>query len=130
LRTGYLDNCHIHNLKLGQDIDQRLGPGGALEALIEAKEQGIIRHIGCTAHRSDILLEALRRFDFEIILVPMNIVEREPLQKLIPVCQEKGVGVTIMKPLATGVLPATLALKWLVNQPIATCVPVQDRLRK
>jgi len=69
------------------------------------------------------LVEALRRFDFETILVPMNIVEREPLAELIPLCLERGVGITIMKPVATGLLPAPLALKWLLNQPISSAVP-------
>ncbi len=123
LGTHYLDNVHLHAIRQGEDMDNRLGPGGALEALIEAREQGLIHHIGCSSHRSEALIEALRRFPFEIILVPMNIVEREPLDKLIPLCHEKGVGVTIMKPVATGLLPATLALKWLLNQPIAVAVP-------
>jgi aryl-alcohol dehydrogenase-like predicted oxidoreductase len=123
LRTDYVDNCHLHALQVGEDMDARLGPGGALEALIEAKEQGIVRHIGCTAHTCRALIEALHRYDFEVILVPMNIVNREPLRELVPLCQEKGVGVTIMKPVATGLLPATVALKWLLNQPIATAVP-------
>lgn len=123
LQTDYLDNCHIHGLKKGEDMEKRLGAGGALEALIEARRKGLIRHIGCTSHRSDVLVEALKRFDFDIILVPMNIVEREPLKELIPLCLSRGVGVTIMKPLATGLLPANLALKWLINQPISTAVP-------
>jgi len=123
LRTGYIDNVHLHRLQSGEDMDRHLGPGGSLEALIEARDQGMIHHIGCTGHRSDALIEALNRFDFEIILVPLNIVEREPLERLIPLCQERGVGVTIMKPLATGLLPASLALKWLLNQPIASAVP-------
>jgi len=123
LQTNYLDNYHLHSLRDEKDIEVRLGPGGALEALIEAREQGLIRHIGCTSHKSRILLKALERFDFEIILVPLNIVEREPLDKLIPLCLEKEVGITIMKPLATGLLPAPLALKWLLNQPISTAVP-------
>lgn len=123
LGTHYLDNVHLHALRQGEDMDNRLGPGGTLEALIEAKEQGLIHHIGCSSHRSEALIEAIQRFPFEIILVPMNIVEREPLDKLIPLCLEKGVGVTIMKPVATGLLPATLALKWLLNQPIAVAVP-------
>ena len=124
LQTGYLDNYHLHGLQDEQDLKARTGPGGALEALIEAKEEGLIRHIGCTSHASrPLLIKALESFDFEIILVPMNIVEREPLEELIPVCQEKGVGITIMKPLATGLVPAPLALKWLMNQPIATAVP-------
>jgi predicted aldo/keto reductase-like oxidoreductase len=123
LGIDYLDNCHIHALKMGEDLEKRLGPGGALEGLIEARDKGLIRHIGCTSHRSDVLVEALKRFDFDIILVPMNIVEREPLKELIPLCLSRGVGVTIMKPLATGLLPANLALKWLINQPISTAVP-------
>jgi uncharacterized protein len=124
LQTDYVDNCHLHGLEAGADSEQRLGKGGALEALIQAKEQGLIRHIGCTSHESSkTLLAALARFDFEVILVPMNIVERDPLAELIPLCQAKGIGVTIMKPVATGLLPAPLAIKWLLNQPIACCVP-------
>jgi len=94
-----------------------------LEALIEARNEGIIGHIGCTAHTSRDLIAALEVFDFEVILVPMNLVERDPLAELIPLCQARGVGVTIMKPVATGLLPAPLALKWLLNQPIASAVP-------
>ncbi len=124
LQTDYLDNYHLHHLADEADIDARLGPGGALEALIEAKQKGLIRHIGCTSHHQpDILVKALKRFDFEVILVPMNIAEPAPLAELIPLCQEKGVGVSIMKPLATGLLPARLALKWLASQPIAVAVP-------
>jgi predicted aldo/keto reductase-like oxidoreductase len=123
LQMDYVDNLHLHSLFDIQDLDQRLGPGGALEAFMRAKEQGMLRHIGCTSHRSSVLIEALKRFDFEIISVPMNLIEREPLDELIPLCQQKGVGVTIMKPLATGLLPARLALKWLASQSIATAVP-------
>jgi uncharacterized protein len=123
LRTDHLDNFHLHNLQTWEDMEQRLAPGGALEALIQAKEQGLIRHIGCTGHVDAILAEAIRRFPFELVLVPMNIVEREPLDELIPLCRERGVGITIMKPLATGLLPAQLSLKWVLNQPIDCVVP-------
>jgi len=123
LQTDYLDNCHLHGLREGEDLEKRLGPEGALEALIEARDQGLVHHIGCTSHRSDTLIKALERFDFEVILVPMNIVERDPLKELIPLCNRKGVGVTIMKPVATGLLPAQLALKWLLNQSISIPVP-------
>ena len=123
LQTDYLDNCHIHALDSDEDIERRLGTGGAIEALVEARDQGLVRHIGCSSHKVSVLIKALERFDFEIILVSMNIVEREPLEELIPLCANRGVGITIMKPLATGLLPAPLALKWLLNQPISTAVP-------
>jgi uncharacterized protein len=123
LRTGYLDNCHLHAIRTGEDMDQRLGPGGALEGLLEARDQGLIRHLGISSHRSDAALAALARFDFDVVLFPMNVVEREPLDALIPLCLEQGVAVTVMKPLATGLLPASLALKWLLNQPVASIVP-------
>jgi predicted aldo/keto reductase-like oxidoreductase len=123
LKTDYLDNYYLHNLRGEADIEKRCILEGPLGALVEAKEEGIIRHIGCTSHLSDVLIKALDRFDFETILIPMNIVEQEPLDKLIPLCEKKGVGVTIMKPVATALLPGTIALKWLRNQPIASAVP-------
>ena len=122
LQTDYLDNVHLHGLQSGEDLDLRLGPGGALEALVEAREQGLVRHIGLSTHTWRTVYEALERFDFETILVIMNLVESEPLE-LLPLCQRKGVGVTVMKPVATGLIPSKLALKWLLNQPIATAVP-------
>ena len=123
LQTDYLDNYHLHGLRDGKDLETRLGRGGALEALVEARDKGLIHHIGCTSHTSRTLIKALQRFDFEIILVPMNIIEREPLKELIPLCTQRGVGVTVMKPVATGLLPPQIALKWLLNQPIGTAVP-------
>ncbi|MBN1399667.1 MAG: aldo/keto reductase [Anaerolineae bacterium] len=123
LQVDYVDNLHLHNVTRPEDLDRRTGPGGALEALIEARDQGLVRHLGATAHTSRALLDALERFPFEVILVPLNIVEREPLRQLIPLCIQRGVGVTVMKPVATGLLPGGLALKWLLNQPIAAAVP-------
>ena len=124
LQTDYLDNYHLHDIRNEADLEARIAPGGPLEALIEAREQGLIRHIGCTSHTNcGVLIKALERFDFETILVPLNIVKRDALDELIPLCGEKGVGVTVMKPLATGMLPAQISLKWLLNQQVATVVP-------
>ena len=121
--TDYLDNVHLHALDSSEDIDQRLGSGGAIEALLQAREQGMTHHIGLSSHHAEVAVEAVRRYPFEVVLVIMNLINRAPLEELIPLCQEKGVGVTIMKPVATGLLPAPLALKWLLNQPIACAVP-------
>ncbi len=122
LQTDYIDNYHLHNLTDMDDMNLRLG--GPLEALLEAREAGKIKNIGITGHTfPSVLVAALKCFDFDTFLVPLNIVEREPLAELIPLAIEKNVGVTIMKPVATGLLPAPLALKWLMNQDIAVAVP-------
>ena len=122
LQTDYIDNYHLHALADMEDVNVRLG--GPLEALVEAREAGKIRHIGVTGHTDpSFLVAALKRFDFDTCLVPLNVVEREPLPELIPLAIRKRVGVTVMKPLATGLLPAPLALKWLMNQPISVAVP-------
>ena len=122
LQTDYIDNYHLHALSDMDDMNLRLG--GPLEALIEAREAGKIKNIGITGHTfPSVLVAALKQFDFDTFLVPLNIVEREPLAELIPLAIEKNVGVTIMKPVATGLLPAPLALKWLMNQDMAVAVP-------
>jgi len=122
-RFDYFDNYHLHWLQDVEDVDRRVGPGGALEALVRARDEGLIRHVGCTSHKAEVLVAALERFDFEIVLVPLNVVERNPLRELAPLCERRGVALMAMKPLATGLLPARLALRWLRNQPIASAVP-------
>ena len=83
LQTDYIDNYHLHALANLDDVDVRLG--GPLEALVEAREVGKIRHIGVTGHTfPSVLVAALKRFKFDTFLVPLNIVEREPLAELIP----------------------------------------------
>jgi len=122
LQTDYIDNYHLHAMADMDDVNVRLG--GPLEALVEAREAGKIRHIGVTGHTdTKFLVAALNRFDFDTFLVPLNIIEREPLTELIPLAVERNIGVTVMKPVATGLLPAPLALKWLMNQDIAVAVP-------
>jgi len=92
----------LYGLEDTKDIDLRLEPRGSLETLIEARDQGLIKHIGCTSHQSRLQISTLRKFDFEIIFVPINFVERESLKALIPLCCDRGVGVTIMKRVAWG----------------------------
>jgi aryl-alcohol dehydrogenase-like predicted oxidoreductase len=58
LQTDHVDVCHIHALGDGQDFETRLGPGGSLQALIEAKAKGLVRHIGCTSHLPTVLVNA------------------------------------------------------------------------
>ena len=123
LRTGYIDLYQVHNPTLAQ-LEQVVAPGGALEALLEAKEAGKIGHIGVTAHGLDVFARALEMDWVETIMFPYNIVETQG-EKLIAKCAEKNIGFIDMKPLAGGAIEdARLALRFIcANDNVTVTIP-------
>ena len=117
-RTDYIDLYQVHNPSLA-DLETVIGPGGALEALLEAKAQGKIGHIGLTAHLAPVFERALD-FDWvETVMFPYNIVETQG-EALMKRAAEQGVGFVCMKPLAGGAIEdATLALRFIAANPDA-----------
>ena len=102
LRTDYIDLYQIHN-PTAKDLETVQAPGGALEALLEAKAAGKIGHIGVTLHAEDLLKQAVN-FDWaETIMFPYNLVETQA-EKWIKVCTERNIGFITMKPLAGGAI--------------------------
>ena len=121
LRTGYIDLYQVHGPSMEQ-LDQVMAPGGALEALQEAKAAGKIRHIGITAHSLEVLEKALEMDWVETVMFPYNIVETQG-EDLIAKCARKNVGFICMKPLAGGAIEdATLALRFVCANPHVTVV--------
>ena len=121
LRTNYIDLYQIHN-PTPEQLLQVVAPGGALEALQEAKAVGKIGHIGVTAHSLDTFRMALGMDWVETIMFPYNIVESQG-QELIHACAEKNIGFICMKPLAGGAIEdATLALRYVCANPDVTVV--------
>ena len=121
LRTDHIELYQIHNPNLAQ-FEQVMGEGGALEALLEAKAQGKIGHIGVTAHALEVFEKALEQDWVETIMFPYNIVETHG-EELIRKCAEKNIGFVDMKPLAGGAIEdAALAMRFLVNNPDVTVV--------
>ena len=119
LRTDYIDLYQVHNPNLNQ-LEQVVGEGGALEALLEAKEQGKIGHIGLTAHSAEVFEKALELPWVETIMFPYNIVETQG-ETLIRACAEKNIGFIDTKPLAGGAIEdATLALRYILANPHVT----------
>ena len=119
LRTDYIDIYQVHNATPEQ-IDQVMAPGGALEALLEAKAAGKIGHIGLTAHALESFQKALDLDWVETFMFPYNIVETQG-EKLIKACAEKNIGFIVMKPLAGGAIEdATLALRYIYANPNVT----------
>ena len=121
LRTDYIDLYQIHN-PVPADIEQVMAPGGALEALLEAKAAGKIGHIGITLHTAPLFEKALELPWVETIMFPYNIVETQG-EEFIAKCTEKNIGFICMKPLAGGAIEdATLALRFIAANPHVSVV--------
>jgi len=111
LQTDHFDLYQIHAITSMEELDAVTRSGGALEAAQEARQAGLTRFIGITGHGVDspaIFLEALRRFDFDSILFPINFVQyanpvyRQNAEELLRQCRSKDVGTMIIKSIARG----------------------------
>jgi aryl-alcohol dehydrogenase-like predicted oxidoreductase len=111
LRVDQVDLIQMHSLGHPDDWDQAFGPGGALEALVQAREQGLARAIGVTGHGWSIAAmhkRSLARFDFDAVLLPYNVfMARDPrygpaFDDVLAVCRERSVAVQTIKSLARG----------------------------
>ena len=118
-RTDYIDLYQIHNPNEAQ-LETVCAPGGALEALLEAKAAGKIGHIGITLHSADVFRKALELDWVETVMFPYNIVETQA-DELIKACAEKNIGFICMKPLAGGAIEdAQLAMRFIAHNPNVT----------
>ncbi len=106
LQTDRFDLHQLHGVTTMDELDKVTGSGGALEALIEARDEGLTKFIGITGHGVDapeVFLEALRRFDFDTVLFPINFVQftnpkyRKNAEELLRQCRAKDVGTMIIK---------------------------------
>ena len=130
LRTDYIDLYQIHNATPA-DVEKVIAPGGALEALQEAKAAGKIGHIGITAHSLDTFKLALDLDWVETIMFPYNIVETQG-QEQIQECARRNIGFIDMKPLAGGAIEdVTLALRFLRNnEDVTVVIPGMAEIRE
>lgn len=122
LRTDYIDIYQVHNVTVKELEEVVMAPGGALEALMEAKEAGKIGHIGLTAHSLETFKRAVELPWVETIMFPYNIVENQG-EELMRKCTENNIGFIVMKPLAGGAIEdATLALRYICKNPNVSVV--------
>ena len=120
-RTDYIDLYQVHNPSL-KHLEQVLAPGGALEALLEAKEAGKIGHLGLTAHSPEVFEKALELDWVETVMFPYNIVETQGAD-LMERAKAQNVGFINMKSLAGGAIEdARLAMRFAAANPNVTVV--------
>jgi uncharacterized protein len=109
MKTDYVDLWQIHSLQEMEDVDKVAGPGGAVEALEQAKKQGKCRFIGFTGHRDPhVHAEMLKRYKgFDTILMPLHLADPGYLsfEKIVlPEAIRQGLGIQAMKTTANAKL--------------------------
>ncbi|ELK39605.1 hypothetical protein D478_23428 [Brevibacillus agri BAB-2500] len=128
LQTDYVDEWRMHNIMQPHDLEAIFAKGGALEAMLEAREQGLIRKISISGHTDPRLLaEAIRRFPFDSALVALSALDHfiySFAHDFVPQAVEKGVAVIGMKVMGLGKLaPWTeQALRYTWSLPVSTAI--------
>lgn len=137
LRTDYLDIWQFHAVSRLQELDIIFGPGGAMETAEQAKKEGKIRFIGLTGHFDPAVhLEAIKRYAFDTIQMPINVVDphyRSFRNTVLDEAVKQNLGIIAMKSLgfgnilSLGVAKVAEALPWTWSQPISVLVSGCDR---
>jgi predicted aldo/keto reductase-like oxidoreductase len=148
LKTDHVDLWQMHALSNMEQVDESFAKGGAIEAFVEARNQGIVRNLGVSGHADpDVLMAAIERFDFDTILLALNAADPHHLsfkKKLLPLAVEKEMGIIGMKIPARGLIleswktpddpdsrfgktvPGTLnmteAMRYVLSLPVSTVI--------
>ncbi|HZT41357.1 MAG TPA: aldo/keto reductase [Chthonomonadaceae bacterium] len=149
LRTDYLDLYQLHALSKTEEVETIFGPGGAIEAFLEARETGLVRYLGFSAHSEVAALDAMDRFTFDTALFPINFVTYYAGgfgPRILARAQEQGVARLALKSMARTNWPegasrpfphcwyepiadphlAGLALRFTLSEPITAAIPPGD----
>ncbi len=133
LRTDHLDLWQLHDLNTSEELNVIFSTDGAIHALERARHEGMVRFVGITGHYDPaVLAEAIRRYPFDTVLVALNVADRARLsfiEELLPLANERGLGIIGMKVLAKGrllrpdgVATAQEALGYVLSLPISTAI--------
>ncbi|MGB9857381.1 MAG: aldo/keto reductase [Dictyoglomaceae bacterium] len=146
LETDYFDLYQLHAMTTEEDFERVMGSNGALEAFLKAKEEGIIRYIGFSAHSVEIALKLLEAFNFDSILFPINWVGYFNANfgpQVVEKAKEKGTARLAIKAMAKTLVPegqerpykkawyipvderdlAGLTLRFTLSQPVTSTIP-------
>ena len=128
LQTDHVNEWRLHNVYDFARLDEFTGKGGALEAAIEARQEGLVQNISISSHTDpQILVEALRRFPFDSALVALSALDHFMLsfaEEFLPVANAQGVATLGMKVLGLGGLAHEVerSLRYAFSQPVSTVI--------
>jgi len=145
MRTDYFDLYQLHEARTLEEVEEVFAPGGAMEAYIRAREQGLVRYLGFSAHSEEAALALMEGFDFDSILFPINYVVWYGSHfgpRVVEAARQRGMGILAIKSLARRLkadherdvwpkcwyMPidnydeAALALRFTLSQPVTAAV--------
>lgn len=146
LQTDHFDLYQLHAMTTDEDFEIVTGPNGALEAFLEAREKGLIRFIGFSAHSVEVAMKLLDVFNFDSVLLPINWVNYFNANfgpQVVEKAKSQGIGRLALKAMAKTLVPegkprkyekcwyepidefelASLALRFTLSQPITAAIP-------
>lgn len=149
LRSDHFDLYQMHAMTTQEDLEVASGPGGALEAIVKARDEGLVKHIGFSVHSVEVAVELMSRFDFDSVLFPVNFTtwfEAGFGKGIMDEAERRGVARMALKGAAhhdledrnlrvrekTWYAPIEdrelmkLALRWTLSQPITAAIPPGD----
>ena len=149
LRTDYFDLYQMHAMTTEEDLEVATGPGGALEVISKARDEGLIKHIGFSVHSAELAVELMGRFQFDSVLFPVNFTtwfEAGFGPQIMDKAKKSGVTRLALKGAAHHNLKEgdnrsrakcwyvpiedrdlmKLALRWTLSQPITAAIPPGD----
>lgn len=131
LRTDYIDLYQLHNIRTMEDFKLVMSDEGALRALKELKQEGVIGEIGVSSHSVDVLDAVMDSGEFSTIQFPYNAVERQG-ESLFEKAKKMDIGVIIMKPLAGGAIRnGEQAVRFILENPnISVVIPGVDSVEQ
>ena len=127
LKTDYIDLYQLHQISQDKDWNAVTAPGGVLEAVVKARDEGKIRFIGVTSHSLPMAVKLVKTGLFSSIQFPFNFIEDAAKDELHTAARELDMGILAMKPFAGGMIDnADIAFKFLRQYPGVIPIPGYD----
>ncbi len=129
LNTDYIDVVLMHGVGTKQEVDRILGPDGAIEGFNKLRDEGRVGFAGISMHgKGESLIYALEEYPFDAVMTTINYFDRFNFPELegvlLPMAEEKGTAVILMKPLADGLLwkSCRQAFRYAMSRPVSVVV--------
>ncbi|MGZ3649293.1 MAG: aldo/keto reductase [Syntrophales bacterium] len=131
MKVKKINIYHLHAVSSFEDYQKVMAPGGAHEGLKQARDEGLIDHIGITSHNLNVLEKAIEDDHFEVIMACYSFLEPAADQKVFPMAKEKDIGILAMKPFSGGVIEyAGPALRFVLSTANIVPIPGAETLEK